>query len=173
MTIEKVISYAREKGLPERTINALIAQLHPDKNGNLRPDEYFPAVAAICNTADSIEATRFFLEEGRKARRSANYTRVSTEEQADGDSLQDQKDATAEYAISNGMKPIVVDYRAGYDFVTNLQNELAGQHHDAEIGCLDYRVVKALAATYELQDYLADRIAKAVANGELDPDPEE
>ena len=52
-----------------------------------------------------------------------------------------------------------MDYSAGYDFITDLQQELAGQHHDAEIGCLDYRVVKALAATYELQEYLANRIA--------------
>lgn len=52
-----------------------------------------------------------------------------------------------------------MDYSAGYDFITALQQELAGQHHDAEIGCLDYRVVKALGATYELQEYLANRIA--------------
>lgn len=65
------------------------------------------------------------------------------------------------------------DYRSGYDFIMALQEELAAQHHDAEIGCLDYKVVKALAATYELQDYLANRIAKAVADGELDPDLED
>lgn len=67
----------------------------------------------------------------------------------------------------------MVDYRGGYDFIMSLQEELAAQHHDAEIGGLDYRVVKALAATYELQDYLANRIALAVASGELEPDPEE
>lgn len=39
-------------------------------------------------------------------------------------------------------------------------HELSTQHYDAEIGCLDYKVIKALAATYELQDYLANRIAK-------------
>jgi len=52
-----------------------------------------------------------------------------------------------------------MDLSGLYDGITDLQRELAGQHHDAEIGCLDYRVIKALAATYELQDYLADRIA--------------
>lgn len=57
------------------------------------------------------------------------------------------------------------DYRAGYDFVMELQAELR------ELELWDYRVVKALAATYELQDYLANRIAKAVADGELEPDP--
>ena len=65
------------------------------------------------------------------------------------------------------------DYRAGYDFIAALQEELVAQHHDAEIGCIDYKIVKALSATYELQDYLARRIAQATAAGELSPDPEE
>ena len=47
-----------------------------------------------------------------------------------------------------------------YDAILELQHELSAQHHDAEIGCLDYRVIKALSATYELQDYLANRIAR-------------
>ena len=59
-----------------------------------------------------------------------------------------------------------IDYRAGYDFIMELQAELESRP-------LDYKLVKALAATYELQDYLANRIAQAVASGELDPDPEE
>lgn len=60
-----------------------------------------------------------------------------------------------------------IDYRAGYDFIMELQEELIRN------GLLDYKTIKALAATYELQDYLANRIAKAVADGELEPDPEE
>jgi hypothetical protein len=60
-----------------------------------------------------------------------------------------------------------IDYRAGYDLIMALQAELA----EGEL--YDPRVVKALAATYELQDYLANRIAKAVAAGELEPDPDE
>ena len=63
-----------------------------------------------------------------------------------------------------------LDYRTCYDWIIALQEELAEQHHDAEIGCLDYKVVKALAATYELQDYLANRIAQAVATGEIEPE---
>ena len=47
-----------------------------------------------------------------------------------------------------------------YEAIIELQYELSGQHHDAEIDCLDYKVIKALAATYELQDYLANRIAR-------------
>lgn len=64
-------------------------------------------------------------------------------------------------------------YRAGYDFIMALQQELEAKHHDADFGWLDYKAVKALAATYELQDYLANRIAQAVADGELEPDPED
>lgn len=66
-----------------------------------------------------------------------------------------------------------VDYRTCYDLIMSLQEELSAQHHDAELGCLDYKIVKALAATYELQDYLANRIAVAVETGELESDPEE
>lgn len=46
-----------------------------------------------------------------------------------------------------------------YEGILDIQEELQAQHHDAEIGCLDYRVIKALAAAYELKDYLAGRIA--------------
>ena len=60
-----------------------------------------------------------------------------------------------------------IDYREGYDFIMALQGELIRD------GLLDCQTVKALAATYELQDYLANRIAKAVADGELEPDPED
>ena len=59
-----------------------------------------------------------------------------------------------------------LDYGVAYDIIMALQEELAEQHHDAEIGCLDYKVVKALAATYELQDYLASRIAKETTDEE-------
>ena len=58
------------------------------------------------------------------------------------------------------------DYGVAYDIIMALQEELAEQHHDAEIGCLDYKVVKALAATYELQDYLAGRITKETTDEE-------
>lgn len=52
-----------------------------------------------------------------------------------------------------------MDFAQLYDAIAELQEHLAGQHHDQEVGCLDYRVIKALAATYELQDYLAMRLA--------------
>lgn len=52
-----------------------------------------------------------------------------------------------------------MDFAQLYDAIAELQEHLAGQHHDQEVGCLDYRVIKALAATYELQDYLVMRLA--------------
>ena len=58
------------------------------------------------------------------------------------------------------------DYGAAYYAIVELQRELVNQLNDVEIGCLDYKAVKALAATYELQDYLANRIATMIANGE-------
>lgn len=66
-----------------------------------------------------------------------------------------------------------VDLRAAYDVIQGLQERLVGELHDAEVGCLDYKAVKALGAAYELQDYLANAIAIAVATGELEPDPED
>lgn len=53
-----------------------------------------------------------------------------------------------------------MDFAQLYDAIAELQEHLAGQHHDQEVGCLDYRVIKARAAVYELQDYLAMELAK-------------
>lgn len=160
--------------VPEKELEA---ELHPDENGKLSPIESLQACNTINYIAETRETVRGVLEATgamrKKAVEDACYIRSAPDAQAEGDSLQDQKEAAAEYAAKNGNEPFVVDYRAGYDFIISLQNELAGQHHDAEIGCLDYKVVKALAATYELQGYLANRIAQAVATGELEPDEEE
>ena len=173
MTIEEVRDYAKERGLSEKGIAELEAELHPNENGKLSPIESLQACNTINNIADLRASTKAMLEAGKRARQSANYTRVHKDDQADGASLQAQKDAAAEYASENGMEPFVIDYRAGYDFIMHLQKELEAKHHDADFGWLDYKAVKALAATYELQDYLANRIAQAVADGELEPDPEE
>lgn len=62
-----------------------------------------------------------------------------------------------------------MDFAKLYDAIAELQEHLAGQHHDREVGCLDDQVIKALVATYELQDYLAMRLAgiPAVENWEV------
>lgn len=177
MTIEEVRDYAKERGIPEKRIPALIAELHPDESGKLSPIESLQACNTINYIAETRENVRGVLEATRAMRRKAVedacYIRSAPDAQAEGDSLQDQKDTATEYANENGMEPFVVDYRAGYDFIMALQKELTAKQHDAEVGCLDYKAVKALAATYELQDYLANRIAQAVAAGEFEPDPEE
>ena len=177
MTIEEVRDYAKERGLSEKGIAELVTELHPDENGKLSPVESLQACNTINYIAETRETVRSVLESTRamrkKAMEDACYIRSAPDAQAECGSLKAQKEDVTEYATENGMEPFVVDYRACYDQVTKLQHDLAGQHHDAEIGCLDYRVVKALAATYELQDYLANRIAQAVAVGELEPDPEE
>lgn len=56
-----------------------------------------------------------------------------------------------------------------FDAVMELEAELE-QNHDSEIlpGVTDYKKVKALAACYELHDFLAERIAAAIDAGELD-----
>ena len=55
----------------------------------------------------------------------------------------------------------VIELHRLYQGIVRFQEELAAQHHDAEIGCLDYKVVKALGATYELQEYIAGALAAA------------
>ena len=53
-----------------------------------------------------------------------------------------------------------MDYKAIYDAILELQEHLTQELYDVEIGCVDYKTVKVLAATYELQDYLANQIAR-------------
>ena len=55
-----------------------------------------------------------------------------------------------------------------YDAILHLQAELEENHDDAALGCPDYKAIKALAATYELQDYLASRIAAECPNEEYE-----
>jgi len=64
-----------------------------------------------------------------------------------------------------------LDLRDVYDAIIDLQHDLRFEIQSYTLlSEADYRKVKALAATYELQDYLANRIAEAVNNGELEPD---
>jgi len=66
-----------------------------------------------------------------------------------------------------------LDLRDVYDAIIDLQHDLRFEIQSYTLlSEADYRKVKALAATYELQDYLANRIAEAVNNGELEPDLE-
>lgn len=50
-----------------------------------------------------------------------------------------------------------MNYNAAYDMIMELQAELIKDHDDPLFGKPDYLKVKALAATYELQEFLANR----------------
>ena len=73
-----------------------------------------------------------------------------------------------------------MDLRKMYDDVMELQHELrikvgiqalADYTKRTPYGPgLNYRQIKALAACYELQDYLSHRIEVAIEDGELEPD---
>ena len=47
-----------------------------------------------------------------------------------------------------------------YDGIVAVQNYLIEHHCDAEIGCENYTAIKALSATYELQNLLSEWIAE-------------
>ena len=56
-----------------------------------------------------------------------------------------------------------MDYRQFYDYVMEEEKRLMS------LDVLqDYRLCKALAACYELQEYLANRLGEMVERGELD-----
>ena len=62
-----------------------------------------------------------------------------------------------------------MELRELYAAIAKLEESL---RNEMPIGFVDYRQIKALAATIELQEYLANRIAAEVAAGTLDPDLE-
>ena len=66
----------------------------------------------------------------------------------------------------------MLDYRAAYDLIMKLQEQLEQDHDDRELNRPDYRKVQALAATYTLQEYLANVIAELKSSGELEPEKE-
>lgn len=65
-----------------------------------------------------------------------------------------------------------MDLRKLYDDIMELQAALELFHDDPELHIPDYRKIKALAATYELQEYLSNTIAAAEASGEIEPEEE-
>lgn len=72
----------------------------------------------------------------------------------------------------------MIDYKAAYDMVVELQQQLQAevlkaaaneQQYAEHLRHLDYRTVQALAATYELQGYLANQLA-GTEDDTVDPD---
>lgn len=56
-----------------------------------------------------------------------------------------------------------MDYEQFYNFVVEEEARLKAMNVSS-----DYRLCKALAACYELQDYLANRIGEMVERGEIE-----
>lgn len=68
MTINEVRSYAKERGFSEKKTDELIAELHPDENGNLSPLESLQACNTINYIAETSENIKALLEAGRAMR---------------------------------------------------------------------------------------------------------
>ena len=62
MTIEGIRNYAKEKGLSEKKTNELIAELHPDENGELSLEESAQAFLTVNHIADTINDIRSAIE---------------------------------------------------------------------------------------------------------------
>lgn len=91
------------------------------------------------------------------------------ERESDKYKKQDFQDAAAALEAS-----CRVDLRDTYDAIMKMQQDLQYEIQSYTLlSEADYRKIKALAATYELQEYLANRIAQAVNDGELEPDLED
>lgn len=71
MTIEELRAYAEERGLPEKKIAALVAELHPEENGKLSPQESIEACCTIKYIADTRENIKALLERVRSIRNEA------------------------------------------------------------------------------------------------------
>lgn len=62
MTIEEIRNHEKEKGLSEKKIAALIAELHPDENGKLSLEESAQALVTVNHIADTVEHIRNVLD---------------------------------------------------------------------------------------------------------------
>lgn len=74
MTIDEIINYAKEKGISPKKIDQLVAELHPNENGELSTEESAQAVFAINYHIESIAYMREVLEVTREIRRKRNKT---------------------------------------------------------------------------------------------------
>ena len=74
MTIEEIRNHAQERGLPEKRIAALIAELHPDENGKLSLEESVQALATVNYIADTKENIRAILEATKAIRSNRGKT---------------------------------------------------------------------------------------------------
>lgn len=68
MTIDEIRNHAKENGMSENKIAELVAELHPDENGKLSPQESIQAYATINYIVDLRESTKAMLEAGKTLR---------------------------------------------------------------------------------------------------------
>lgn len=82
MTIEEIRNHAKEKGVSEKRIDALIAELHPGENGELSDEESAQALVAIKYHVVSKEYVRSALETTKaiRNRRGKNQKRKDEEQ---------------------------------------------------------------------------------------------
>lgn len=71
MTIEELRAYAQERGLPEKKVAALIAELHPDENGKLSVQESVEACCTINYIVETREGIKTLLKAGEEIRNAA------------------------------------------------------------------------------------------------------
>lgn len=74
MTIDEIINYAKEKAISPKKIDQLVAELHPNENGELSVEESAQAIFAINYHIESIAYMREVLETTRKIRSKRNNT---------------------------------------------------------------------------------------------------
>lgn len=74
MTIEEIRNHAKKRGLSEKKIAALIAELHPDENGKLSLEESAQALVTVNHIADSIENVRNVLDATKAIRNQRGRT---------------------------------------------------------------------------------------------------
>lgn len=76
MTVEELCAYAKEEGLSQKKIDMLLAELHPNENGELSFQESIEATATVNYIVNLRESTRILLERGRALRTKRNKTKA-------------------------------------------------------------------------------------------------
>lgn len=74
MTIDEIRNHAKESGLPDKRIDALVAELHPDESGKLSIEESAQALVTVNYIADTKENVRAVLEATRASRNQQGRT---------------------------------------------------------------------------------------------------
>lgn len=109
MTIEEIRNHAKEKGLSEKKIAALIAELHPDENGKLSLEESAQALVTVNHIADTIENVRNVLDATKAIRSKRGKTEA-------------QKNAKKKYR-DKGKRLTVDFYPSEADLISHIERQ--------------------------------------------------